>query len=197
MCVICRTLCIWASFFSVSSLPRHLLHVRWMWGTSHWARQASAWVWWLCLQVLAVKHTWTRKTNTNFSRQPSSCTHNWHSPVFLPPLLPPQDICWNCTGSDQTPSMPSTAWHMQVSQTEWKKEQMHWDHHKCIFSADSLMVIIFFLFLMPNSPFDSVFSCDSTCLVLKPCKSLSFKALCGAHSVVSVQTEGEAPSVLI
>lgn len=33
---------------------------------------------------------------------------------------------------------------------------------------------------MPNSPFDSVFSCDSTCLVLKPCKSLSFKALCGA-----------------
>lgn len=33
---------------------------------------------------------------------------------------------------------------------------------------------------MPNSPSDSVFSSDSTCLALKPCKSLSFKALCGA-----------------
>lgn len=33
---------------------------------------------------------------------------------------------------------------------------------------------------MPNSPFDSVFSCDFICLVLKPHKSLSFKALCGA-----------------
>lgn len=33
---------------------------------------------------------------------------------------------------------------------------------------------------MLNSPLDSIFFCDFICLILKPCKSLSFKALCGA-----------------
>lgn len=57
---------------------------------------------------------------------------------------------------------------------------MHWHLCKCIFSVASLGVIIFFSFFVPNSPFDSVLSCDFICLVLKPHKSLSFKALCGA-----------------
>lgn len=133
-------LCIWASFFLVSSLPRHLLYVRWDVGHLSLSKEG------FCLGVVVLssgtgnKHIWTRKTNTNFSRQPS-CTHNWHSPVFLPPLLPPQDICWNCSGSDQTPSKPNTAWHMQVSTSKRRS--------KCIDTSASLFsqlgVIFFFI----------------------------------------------------
>lgn len=145
-----------------------------MWGTSYWARQASAWAWWLCLQALAVKHIWTRKTN--FSRQLSSCTHNWHSPVFLPLLLPPQDTCWNCTGSDQTLSKPNTTWHIQLSQS---KEGANALIPPQVYFLSWQFGGFFLKLFMPNSPCDGVFSCDSTCLALKTSKSLSFKALCG------------------
>lgn len=143
-----------------------------MWGTSCWARQVSAWAWWLCLQVLAVKHTWTIKTNTNFSRQPLVPTTDTHLRSFL--LLPPQDICWNCTGSDQTP-LPNTCRYLRV-----KEGANALIPPQVYFLSRQLGGNYFFLFFMPNSPtFDSVFSCHSTCLVLEPCKSLSFKALCG------------------
>lgn len=72
-------------FFLVSSLPRHLQHVKEDTGCPH-AEQGR-----FCLGAITVfrhlppprswqqKHIRTRETNTNSSRQPSSCTHSWHS----------------------------------------------------------------------------------------------------------------------
>lgn len=57
---------------------------------------------------------------------------------------------------------------------------MQWYLCKCIFLVSSLGVFLAFLIFVINSPFDSIYFCDFICLILKPCKSLSFKALCGA-----------------
>lgn len=152
-----------------------------MWGTSRWARQASASAWWLCLQALAAKHIWTRKTN--FSRQLSSCTHNW--PVF-------QNTCVPSSSSPTTRCLLKLHWFRSNTQ-----QAQHYLTHAAIpdgvkeganalippqvyfLSWQSLEVIFLLLFFMPNSPLDSVFSCDCTCLALKPHKWLSFKAFCG------------------
>lgn len=74
---------------------------------------------------------------------------------------------------------------------------MHWDHHKCIFSVDSLMVIIFFYSLCPTvhlTVFSPLIPPVWLWSHVNHCHSKHSVAL---HSAVSMQTEGEAPSVLI
>lgn len=121
--------------------------------------------------------------------QTATCTHNWHSPVLLPPLLPPQDICWNCTGSDQTPSKPNTAWHCRYLRVKEGANALI--PPQVYFLSRQLEDNYFFLFFMPNTQHLTVFSA-----VIPPVWFWSRVNRCHSkHSVVPVQTEGEAPQV--
>lgn len=108
-CAICKMLCICASFFlgilSSQTPPACQMGCG---APTHWKRQAplgqdgSVFRYPLLSRSWQQEHVWTRETVF----QTTICIADTHTSV--PPLLPPQDICWDCTASDQTPIKSST-----------------------------------------------------------------------------------------
>lgn len=99
-------------FFLVSSLPRHLQHVKWDVGHPHTEKGR------LCLGKTALSlgtHCCPVAGNRSTYGQEKLSLPDNHLFICIadtltsvPPLLPPQDICWDGTGSDQTPIKSST-----------------------------------------------------------------------------------------